>query len=318
MLGIPKENTGRTGLGDIDVTPVMYLHLCQQLAKPGHNVPYRKAQLDLALAAYLRENKGAWKREQSKDIKGLEEFAIQYVQSERQKIQNLQKNSSAPLSVQEKKAMAMMEARGVAPLKSGDLPKNLQGQALTDGQETERNLSRVETSASLAHAMLEIATYAEPGTATAAVVLATRLAPDVAMAGGELLLKKLEKRAETPEEEGVCVAGFNEVAGTEEKSALAGPLSDVQSKVKDPGARLELLGLNPAVPAETLITIVPLNTPYVPVRMADFKDNTHMTGNQAVAHAIPGTRLDAPPPPGSVPHLKPTPPSWASTNERDS
>lgn len=250
--------TGRTGLRDIDVTPLVYLQL-RQLQKDGHEVTYNQSQLAIALRNHMRKNEGDWPQASIKDDDALEEFAEDYVMKKRFELAELQ-NKPGPKSRKTLQLEKFLQEQGV-PIPNG-LPKKLQVEALTSKDKIERNIRYAEKGVGMAMLVdegLDAATTAEPTAAVAAVLAVNALMPTsttVSNKSSEVLFGTYESRAESRHERDICVKGLTSVMDESDKRAHTETIDRLQAKETDADSLIALENLrhdSKAAPLETAL-----------------------------------------------------------------
>lgn len=131
------DHTGRNGLSQVSVTPLVYLQLLHSLEKNIHvnlkkkRLHYNETQLKIAFSQYLRDNKGSWKSQDAFAMDRFQALATKLVEKDietaQKQNQQDQKKNLAPKAA-DKKQQRLLQRLGLLPdneekLDFEDLPK---------------------------------------------------------------------------------------------------------------------------------------------------------------------------------------------------
>jgi hypothetical protein len=307
MLGIlPPDNTGRTGLWKVDVTPILYTQLREKLVSDKRNATYNKVQLQMALSRYMQNNKGPWNAEQAQNLNGLDDFVDKY-RSDQYKKYDAEKNKidkgNATPSAKAKKKLEVFKKLGLLPEDDKNLPENLRTDKLSDAEKENRTAQHIEQTMDVGIAIARIAMH-EPS-----VLVAGGLALDEVVEGSTAeiagaMVKSYKSDAKNSSEKNVLIIGLNELMGEAERLKLQAEITELHINEKDEKFREELHGLKPKHVENEKCKL--------------FHDNIDMT-KAPVFETVPPkaapTFLDTP---FVLPSLKngPKPPTWINEEQK--
>lgn len=214
---MPEENIGLKGLQKVKVTPLLYLQLMygldtkRKVKYNGETLEYNKAQLQMAFSHYLQENKGPWKREQMRNLAGLDKLAVEFVDKQQQKIdKEIQRDQKAgkPEQFLKKKEFALLKELGLLPKEQKKPTEGLKEDKFSRQEKENENFKNILKAENVIDVL---STLGEPTTTVAASLLMIALQSELTDKICEVLLNTYKNDAKNPQEKTVILSALQGV-----------------------------------------------------------------------------------------------------------
>lgn len=240
--------SGRTGLRDIDVTPIDYLYLLHKLDS-GTSLSFNKTQLQLAFKDYLRKSKGPWTHDQIRDIAGYDRLALLHVQKQQALFDKKQRSITGKSpSAEAKEKRALLEKLGLIAPEESDLPKTLRGPSKTTAQKDEAAIRKLSSGANI---IQSIAMIGEPTTTVALSLILMAAESKLTNAICDMLLDTYDKKAKNHPEKQIIVDVLHNVTGQAERLQLKDKVDRLQRNETSLSHARELNALKPEAAEKT-------------------------------------------------------------------
>jgi hypothetical protein len=199
-LGLKDKSAGKSDLPQM-IPPALFLALATSPKLKDEK--YNLRQLMIGFRKWEQENgKGILDRGHKTDAKTLMTVAQDYVRKNSSKYKTKEQRKPETLSHDQQEAIKTLEDHGVD---LGDLGLEFEPDQNDQGAP---DVVSTLSPAMLAAELIAIAQSANPGTAAALALAANKLS-DVSITGTKMLIGKIENRAKTDQEKGVCLYGIH-------------------------------------------------------------------------------------------------------------
>lgn len=225
---------GRSGLQDIELTPIVFLQLHAQLAR-GQNVAFNEQQLLLAFSAYLKKNKETIKQKnrnkKTQDNKNLVSFARDYVAFENAQNNQGKQDDQGKASAAQKQATSLLQTQGMAPSGSKPTAQNANNPLQGDMSLGDMALSGMALDdTELSKQLLMLADRGGPGVSVAAILIVCQLIESIPeiLNALKILFEKFKFRSKTSQEKNIVMHGLEIVTSDMNRHLFQKDLSDIR------------------------------------------------------------------------------------------